>query len=148
MLGAPSAAIRCSACRHIHIIRSVKSAATTRNSNSTYQSIFFPQNETYLHRHRTLLPAVDLHFICTSHHSHHNLFPSVSDHWNEISMATHDNWIPMGGGIPHPKYCPNRKDYIVTFSEPHDPLNPKNWTTRKKYAIHFKPLPLFDFPTH
>jgi DHA1 family multidrug resistance protein-like MFS transporter len=40
----------------------------------------------------------------------------------------------MGGGLPHPQHCPNRKDYIVAFSEPHDPLNPRSWTTRKKYA--------------
>ncbi|KAF3007677.1 hypothetical protein E8E13_009169 [Curvularia kusanoi] len=50
-------------------------------------------------------------------------------------MVSKDEWISMGGGRSHPDHCPKREDFVVTFDEPHDPLNPLEWNTRKKLCI-------------
>lgn len=52
-------------------------------------------------------------------------------------MVSKDEWTSMGGGRLHPNYCPKREDFVVTFDEPHDHLNPLEWNTRKKYRTSF-----------
>ncbi|KAF1928521.1 putative bicyclomycin resistance protein [Didymella exigua CBS 183.55] len=43
----------------------------------------------------------------------------------------------MGGGRRFPSYIPSRKEYVVTFEEPHDPLHPQNWATWRKFYVSF-----------
>lgn len=45
-----------------------------------------------------------------------------------------DDWLPIGGGRRHPLCYPDRREYVVTFEEPHDSWSPQNWTTWKKYT--------------
>lgn len=40
--------------------------------------------------------------------------------------------LSMGGGRAQPKHVPDRTQYVVTFDEPHDPLNPQHWATWRK----------------
>lgn len=41
----------------------------------------------------------------------------------------------IGGGRTAPGYCPNREQHLVSFEEPHDPVNPQQWNTGKKSVI-------------
>lgn len=46
--------------------------------------------------------------------------------------ASVDDWLPMGEGRRHPTHLPDRREYVVSFEEPGDCWNPKNWTSWKK----------------
>ncbi|KAF2013070.1 MFS general substrate transporter [Aaosphaeria arxii CBS 175.79] len=49
--------------------------------------------------------------------------------------VSEDDWLPMGGGRRHPQRCPDRREFVVTFEEPHDWWNPQNWRSWKKLCI-------------
>ncbi|KAH7069056.1 putative bicyclomycin resistance protein, partial [Paraphoma chrysanthemicola] len=46
-----------------------------------------------------------------------------------------DYWLSMGGGRNYPEHCPDRKEFVVTFEEPHDSFHPQNWTSCTKLCI-------------
>lgn len=44
-------------------------------------------------------------------------------------------WLPMGGGRPHPQHCPKIEEYVVQFDGADDPWSPHNWSSWKKYLV-------------
>lgn len=58
--------------------------------------------------------------------------PTSSEGLDVSSGGDREPALPMSDGWLHTRYIPDRKQYVIAFDEPHDPLNPQDWTTGRK----------------
>lgn len=61
-----------------------------------------------------------------------SIHPSVPAGATEAKEKPSDSHASIGEGTNAPWSFLDRKQCVVTFDEPHDPMNPQQWSTRKK----------------